>query len=80
MGCVVISGTRYIGFALNPVSAKTIQRVVPFVFLKNSPRNVISFIRYIRNSLYPVCVKSGVGCVIVQGNSLLLKGSVDCQN
>ena len=27
---------------------------------------------FIRNSLYPVCVKSGMGCVIVEGDSIAL--------
>ena len=44
------------------------ERGDPFVTLKNSPRNVISGIRYIRNSLYPVCIKSDMGCV-VEGDS-----------
>ena len=37
----------------------------PFVSLKNCPRNVKSGISYFRNSLHPVCVKSGMGCVSV---------------
>ena len=43
-----------------------------FVKLKNSSRNVIPGIRYIRNSLYPICVKSGLGCVIIEGYSIAL--------
>ena len=39
---------------------------------KDSPRNVISGICYIQNLLYPVCVKYGMGCIIVEGNSLAL--------
>ena len=41
----------------------------PFVTMKNSPKIVISGIRYIRNcynrnSLYPFCAKFGMGCFI----------------
>ena len=32
-----------------------------FTALKNSLRNVISGIHFTRHSLYPVCVKSGMG-------------------
>ena len=38
-----------------------------FTALKNSIRNVIHGIRYSRNSLYPVCVKSGIGRVVRTG-------------
>ena len=44
----------------------------PFVTFKNSPRNVVSGIRCIRNSLFPVWIKCGMGCVIVEGDSLAL--------
>ena len=53
-----------------------------FRALKNSSKNVISRIRYnrfglcryIRYTLYPefACVKSAMGCVIVEGDSLAL--------
>ena len=43
----VISFTRQIQFALNPLVSK-IQRCDPFVILKNSPRNVICGFRYIQ--------------------------------
>ena len=46
----VVSGIRYIRFALNS-------------FEKFSEK------RYIRDSLYRVCVKSGMGCVIVERDS-----------
>ena len=35
-------------------------------------RNAVSGIRNIRNSLYPVSAKSGMGCVIVEEDSLAL--------
>ena len=42
---------------------------------------VICGIRYIRNSLYPVCIKSGTGCVIVEGDSFnVQKQYLDCLN
>ena len=42
------------------------------MILKSFPRNVISGIRCIRNPLYPVRAKCGMGCVIVEGDSLAL--------
>ena len=73
MGCVFISGIRYIGYSLYPVCVKSgLRQTNPkgdgFVILHNSPRNVISGIRYIRNLLYPVKV-NGMDCVIVEGDS-----------
>ena len=66
----VISGISFIRFAVNRVCAKKNPKWDPFLTLKNSPKNVIYGIRYFRNSLYPVCAKSGMGSVIVQGDSL----------
>ena len=49
----------------------------PFCIIENFSKN-----RYIWYSLYPICVKSGMGCVIVEGDSLAVftaKMYVDCQ-
>ena len=43
-----------------------------FFYGIRSPKNVFYGRRYIRNSLYPVCAKSGMGFVIVEGDSLVL--------
>ena len=74
MGCCVISGIRYIGYSLHQVRAKKIQRG-PFSNIESSSRNVISGIGYIRNSLYPVCVKSSMGCVLVEDSLAIAKKS-----
>ena len=54
-----------------------------FYSCENSQGNVISATRYIRNSLYPVCAKSGMGCFIVEEDSLAFFTAqmrcVDCQ-
>ena len=51
MGCVIVEGDS----------------LALFTALENSPRNVVSGIRYIRNSLYPVCVKSDMSCYCPRG-------------
>ena len=77
MGCVVISGVSYIRFALIPDWVHSgLRQKNPkgdtFVTMKNSPKNVIPGIRYIRNSFYSVRAKSGTGWVIVERDSLAL--------
>ena len=72
MGCVVLSGFGNIGYSFNRVCAKkskggalktlkTFRNIEKTVILKNFPKNVISCIRYTRNSSYLVCIKSGMG-------------------
>ena len=61
--------------SLSTLNIPKIKKGDPFVALKNFSRNFISGIRYIRNSLFRVFVKSGMGCVIVEGTSSLFKGS-----
>ena len=71
----VITGIRYLRFALNEVCAKKIQKggtLKNFATFKNSPKTFISGIRYIRNLVHPVCAISDMGCVIVEGDSLAL--------
>ena len=58
MGCVVMSGIRYIGYLVYSFYAKKNPKGDHFVTLKNSTRNVISAIRYIRFALNPVWVVS----------------------
>ena len=58
----------YIRFALNRVCAKKSKGD----FEKFS-QNVISGIAYFRNSLFPVCVKSCMGCIIVEGDSFTVQ-------
>ena len=77
MGCVVISGVPYIRFALIPDWVHSgLRQKNPkgehFCHIKNSPKNVIPGIRYIRNSFYSVRAISGTGWVIVEGDSLAL--------
>ena len=77
MGCVVTFGIRYIRFALIRVCTKK-SKGGPFCNNEKFSKK-----RYIRNSLYqvyvisgihiyPVCNKSGMGCVYVEGDSLAL--------
>ena len=90
----VKSGIRYIRFALNRVCAKKTPKGDPLAsnefvsnlnILKGERGNIGKFSkkRYNRNSLYTVFVKSGVGCVIVEGDSLAVFRAqtwyVDCQ-
>ena len=52
-----------------------------WVILESSSMNEISGIRYIRNSLYLICVKSGMGCVIIEwllDDSLSLTAQMEC--
>ena len=57
-------------FSLIQVYVRKFQSGYLFETVKNSPRNVISGVRYIRNSLYPVRAKSSICCVFVEGDSL----------
>ena len=79
----VISRIRYIRFALNPVWAVSLYPVYVISgisYIRFAPKkskggpfcNIekLSEKRYIRYTLYPVCAKSGIGCVIVEEDSL----------
>ena len=77
MGYVAIPDIRSIWYSLYPVCVNSGLRQKnpkgdPFVTWKNSPKNVISSLLYIRNSLNPVCAKSRMGCVILEGDSIAI--------
>ena len=63
----VISGICYIRFG--PKNPKE-----PFCnIVKFTKKRYIRFTYHIRNSIFPVCVKSGMGCVIVEGDYFTVK-------
>ena len=68
---------RYMRYTLCPVCVKSGLRQNkskggPFRNIAKFSKNLISGIGYIRISLYPVRAKSGMGCVIVEEDTLAL--------